>query len=162
MYPGLPCTGFSVGSSVPLTPSTAAGLAKPLSSGSPSLSSSHNSSPVSLELSSESVTSLLQTVTMSSPVASPSTTDLDIQAWLEGHNSLRQQHGAANLTWSDTLASDAQSWADGCVFEHSGGQYGENLFAGAGGTWPVSSAIENWASEEGQSLPCLLSVFILK
>jgi hypothetical protein len=51
----------------------------------------------------------------------------DIQAYLDAHNTLRAKHGAAPLTWSDTLATYAQNWANRCVFEHSAGPYGENL-----------------------------------
>lgn len=37
------------------------------------------------------------------------------------HNFFRSQHGVADLTWSDALASKAQNWANGCKFEHSNG-----------------------------------------
>ncbi|KAL5487923.1 hypothetical protein ACEPAI_6031 [Sanghuangporus weigelae] len=114
------------------------------------------SSTASSEISSETSVSaqpvvLPETATFSSGEASAtgptsSTTDADKQAWLDGHNTLRQQHGASALTWSDTLASAAQSWANGCVFEHSGGQYGENLYAGTGNVGP-SNAVSAWAAE---------------
>jgi hypothetical protein len=48
----------------------------------------------------------------------------DVQAYLNGHNSVRAQHGAVNLVWNNTLAAAAQQWADGCVFAHSQGQLG--------------------------------------
>jgi uncharacterized protein YkwD len=56
------------------------------------------------------------------------TSDSDIQAYLKGHNSIRAQHGAKDLTWSDSLASTAQNWANGCKFQHSGGQFGGKSF----------------------------------
>lgn len=59
-----------------------------------------------------------------------STPSSDIQAYLDAHNTLRAKHGAVALSWSDTLAKAAQTWANNCVFEHSGGKvgpYGENL-----------------------------------
>ena len=59
-----------------------------------------------------------------------STSQSDIQAYLDGHNVIRAKHNAAPLTWSSTLASAAETWAKRCVFEHSGGSlgsYGENL-----------------------------------
>jgi uncharacterized protein YkwD len=60
-----------------------------------------------------------------SPGASAgSTPESDIQAYLSGHNSVRAQHGAAALTWSDDLAGKAQQWANGCKFQHSGGSLG--------------------------------------
>jgi uncharacterized protein YkwD len=43
---------------------------------------------------------------------------------LSAHNSVRAQHGAAALTWNNTLADAAQQWADGCKFVHSGGSLG--------------------------------------
>lgn len=48
----------------------------------------------------------------------------DISQYLSAHNSVRTRHGASDLTWSDTLASVAQQWADGCKFTHSGGSLG--------------------------------------
>ncbi|KAI9498220.1 CAP domain-containing protein, partial [Zychaea mexicana] len=63
---------------------------------------------------------------------------------LELHNSYRAKHSAPALTWSDTLASYAQDWADGCVFEHSQGKYGENLAMGYG-DW--EKAINAWYDE---------------
>ncbi|THU97655.1 PR-1-like protein [Dendrothele bispora CBS 962.96] len=70
--------------------------------------------------------------------------------FLQIHNDLRAQHGADPLTWNDTLADAAQTWADRCVFEHSGGQlgpYGENLAAGAGGGYDLESAMNSWSVE---------------
>jgi hypothetical protein len=46
------------------------------------------------------------------------------------HNSLRAKHGVAPLTWSDSIAAGAQSWANGCVMQHSNSGYGENLAMG--------------------------------
>ncbi len=36
------------------------------------------------------------------------------------------------LVWDANISAVAQSWADGCQFMHSQGQYGENIFARAG------------------------------
>ena len=46
---------------------------------------------------------------------------------LDQHNSYRARHGVPALSWSASVASSAQSWANRCVFEHSRGKYGENL-----------------------------------
>ncbi len=51
------------------------------------------------------------------------------------------------LTWAEPLAQAAQSWADGCKFEHSGGEYGENLYASAGSTPTGPSVVKSWADE---------------
>ncbi|KAG6845977.1 hypothetical protein H0H87_011025 [Tephrocybe sp. NHM501043] len=80
----------------------------------------------------------------------------DVQAYLSGHNTVRAQHGAADLTWSDELASAAQTWANKCVFEHSQGSlgdYGENLAAGTGSSYGISSAIKSWTDEVSQYDP---------
>ncbi|PSR72395.1 hypothetical protein PHLCEN_2v11738 [Hermanssonia centrifuga] len=61
--------------------------------------------------------------------SSDSTSSSDIDQYLTAHNSIRSQHGASPLTWSDDLASKAQQWANGCVFQHSGGTLGP--FGGA-------------------------------
>ena len=64
-----------------------------------------------------------------SPSSSPSASNgsvssADIQTYLQFHNSVRADHGAAPLTWSNDLSSVAQAWADGCKFQHSGGPNG--------------------------------------
>ncbi|OBZ79217.1 Fruiting body protein SC7 [Grifola frondosa] len=52
------------------------------------------------------------------------TSQSDIDQYLSAHNTVRAQHGASALTWGDNLASKAQQWANGCVFQHSGGSLG--------------------------------------
>ncbi|KAG8699844.1 hypothetical protein FRC08_005074 [Ceratobasidium sp. 394] len=84
----------------------------------------------------------------SKPDPAPSTSP-DIAAYLDPHNAARAAHGAAPLTWSDELAAAAQKWANGCVFEHSGGKlgpYGENLAAGSGDYSP-QSGVKAWVDE---------------
>ncbi|KAL1623577.1 hypothetical protein SLS56_008217 [Neofusicoccum ribis] len=74
---------------------------------------------------------------------------------LDVSNTVRQNYNASELAWNDTLADYAQSWSEGCKFEHSanarageqGGPYGENLAA----TYPsASAAITGWANESRQ------------
>jgi pathogenesis-related protein 1 len=50
------------------------------------------------------------------------------------------------LVWDPNLAAVAQAYADNCVFKHSGGPYGENLFASTGGSTP-SDVVGSWVSE---------------
>ncbi|THU94825.1 PR-1-like protein [Dendrothele bispora CBS 962.96] len=81
---------------------------------------------------------------------SGATSDSDIQAYLSAHNSVRAQHGASPLSWSDEAAGKAQQWANNCVFEHSGGKlgaFGENLAAGTGGSYGIAEAIKSWTDE---------------
>ena len=51
------------------------------------------------------------------------------------------------LVWSATLAATAQAWADGCKFEHSGGKYGENLYASAGQAVTPQAVVDSWVGE---------------
>ncbi|CAO3693401.1 unnamed protein product [Rhizopus stolonifer] len=67
-----------------------------------------------------------------------------IKSIVSAHNKVRSKHHSPALKWNKTLASYAQKWSDGCVFEHSGGQYGENLALGYP-SW--ASAIDGWYSE---------------
>ena len=52
------------------------------------------------------------------------TSQADISAYLNAHNTVRAQHGAAALKWNNTLAAAAQKWVNKCVFKHSGGSLG--------------------------------------
>ncbi|KAI5835892.1 PR-1-like protein [Schizophyllum commune Tattone D] len=69
----------------------------------------------------------------------------DVQQWLDLHNAERAKHGADPLTWSDEVAKYAQDYSAKCVWEHSGGQYGENLAAGPGLT--IEGAVNMWNEE---------------
>jgi uncharacterized protein YkwD len=70
------------------------------------------------------------------------------------HNRVRKNHGAPPLTWSPTVATSAQHWADnlrskGCILQHSGSaKYGENLAAGTSSMMTPEHAVEMWAEEE--------------
>ncbi|EKM60983.1 uncharacterized protein PHACADRAFT_247249 [Phanerochaete carnosa HHB-10118-sp] len=80
----------------------------------------------------------------------------DIEQYLNAHNTVRAQHGAVPLTWSNELASKAQQWANGCVFQHSGGTlgpFGENLAAGTGSSYDIATAVGSWTSEVSQYDP---------
>lgn len=55
---------------------------------------------------------------------------------MEAHNKARASHHAPALVWSNDLAAKALTWADHCVWKHSGGSlyppsyvYGENLYS---------------------------------
>lgn len=82
--------------------------------------------------------------------SSGATSQSDIDQYLSAHNTIRAQHGASALTWSDNLAAKAQQWANNCVFQHSGGTlgaFGENLAAGTGGSYNIASAVKSWTDE---------------
>ncbi|TDL28682.1 PR-1-like protein [Rickenella mellea] len=84
------------------------------------------------------------------------TSDSDINAYLTAHNTIRAQHGASPLTWSNNAAAKAQQWANGCVFKHSGGTlgpFGENLAAGTGSAYGIAAAVKSWTDEVSQYDP---------
>jgi pathogenesis-related protein 1 len=51
------------------------------------------------------------------------------------------------LSWSDKLTQVAQAWADKCQYKHSGGDYGENIFANTGPTATPEVVLASWADE---------------
>jgi hypothetical protein len=74
------------------------------------------------------------------------------------HNAIRckvqRPNGGAlpPLAWSNALAAVAQGYAEqlaanGCAFQHSKTDYGENLFGGSGTNTPTA-VVAKWASEE--------------
>jgi hypothetical protein len=50
------------------------------------------------------------------------------------------------LAWSGEVAAVAQAYAENCMFAHSGGQYGENIYAGTAQATP-DAVVTSWASE---------------
>lgn len=69
--------------------------------------------------------------------------------WLAAHNYFRCLHDVPLLEWSTQVASNAQTWADNCDFEHSDSydntpSSGENL---AQGYSSLESATEAWYDE---------------
>lgn len=50
------------------------------------------------------------------------------------------------LVWDPSLYAVAQAYADNCVFQHSGGPYGENLYASTGSSTPAD-VVGSWVSE---------------
>ncbi|KAI8094878.1 CAP domain-containing protein [Gilbertella persicaria] len=67
-----------------------------------------------------------------------------IQGILRIHNKHRSKHHAPALKWDKSLAAYAQKWSNRCVFEHSHGDYGENLALGFN-SW--SDVIDAWYEE---------------
>jgi uncharacterized protein YkwD len=74
------------------------------------------------------------------------------KAMVELHNLARGKHCAKTLSWSPKLAQAAQTWANklkanNCAFEHSGGNYGENLAAGTTGYMGPEEVVKMWYEE---------------
>ncbi|KAL6211908.1 hypothetical protein ACLB2K_017131 [Fragaria x ananassa] len=73
------------------------------------------------------------------------------QGFIDEHNIARAEVGVGPITWNDTIASYAQSYADSkietCEMEHSGGPYGENLAEGYG-EMTGAQAVKFWVTEK--------------
>jgi pathogenesis-related protein 1 len=82
----------------------------------------------------------------------------EIREIITRHNEARRAVGTPPLTWSPTLANFAQAWADEIArtgkVEHRPYEegatvfYGENLAVGFGPGYGVTTAVEQWRSEE--------------
>lgn len=76
------------------------------------------------------------------------------EAILNAHNQYRAEVDVSPLAWSETLASDAQEWADylaslgGEDLQHAEntGQ-GENLWMGTAGFYSYTDMVESWGEE---------------
>ncbi|KZT74693.1 PR-1-like protein [Daedalea quercina L-15889] len=134
-------------------PGTTSAEPAPTTSGTPTSTTSQALPPPTSSLTSEAAPT---SSASSSSGSSGSTSQSDIDEYLNDHNTARAQYGAAPLTWNDTLAAAAQQWANGCVFQHSGGTlgpYGENLAAGTGDEYGIDQAIQSWTNESSQYNP---------
>lgn len=77
------------------------------------------------------------------------------QAALDAHNSARNDVGVTPLVWDDSLASEAQEWADHLVdlgqLEHSGTDgEGENLYMQSGTDSAWVNAVDAWVDEKSK------------
>ncbi|TVU40949.1 hypothetical protein EJB05_14435, partial [Eragrostis curvula] len=86
-------------------------------------------------------------------LAAPCSAQNSQQDYLDPHNAARSDVGVGPVSWDDTVAAYAQSYAaqrqGDCKLQHSGGPYGENLFWGsAGGDWSAADAVGTWAGEK--------------
>lgn len=83
----------------------------------------------------------------------PSGEPAGMEGMTEAHNQVRRNVSPAaatpipDLVWDPAIAAVAQAYAEGCVFEHSGGDYGENLFANYGSNASPADVVNSWASE---------------
>ncbi|CAM0143082.1 hypothetical protein VKS41_006158 [Umbelopsis sp. WA50703] len=85
-----------------------------------------------------------KTLTKKASTGASGVSSSDEQAILDAHNAYRKLHSAPALKWNPTLAKYAQNWSNGCVFKHSGGQYGENLGEGYS-SW--KAVVDAWYDE---------------
>ncbi|EFN58793.1 hypothetical protein CHLNCDRAFT_140572 [Chlorella variabilis] len=78
------------------------------------------------------------------------TVNNDAQKALDAMNAARTRRGTAPLSWTASLAQGAQSWAQGCVFQHSNSGLGENLYRSSAPA-TCSDAVNMWLAEERYS-----------
>ena len=98
------------------------------------------------------LTTVAQTITITQAPTIPSdeptlaTPPILVAAVLDRSNAYRAAHNASALSWNKTLARYAHDFLgrSGCVFEHSGGPYGENLALGCG---DAASCVSAWGDE---------------
>ncbi|MGF1460450.1 MAG: S-layer homology domain-containing protein [Leptolyngbyaceae cyanobacterium] len=97
------------------------------------------------------------TAQASLPEATSTLSQVEVVALLEAHNRYRAEVGVAPLTWSTQLATSAQTWANGLVFEHSEAgatrltNTGENLAVDIGDTSPLAVMVDRWAREKNNN-----------
>ncbi|KAJ3762743.1 CAP domain-containing protein [Lentinula raphanica] len=97
-----------------------------------------------------STTSTTPTSSTPSSRASTDPSQTFIQATLDSHNTARAEYGASPLVWNSSLYPATQQWANACVFQHSGGNYGENLAAEAPQGITVQEGVNLWMDEASQ------------
>ncbi|KAH9510261.1 hypothetical protein Btru_042610 [Bulinus truncatus] len=73
-------------------------------------------------------------------------------AFLKGHNDARDKLGIPPLVWDEKLSSFAAKAGTACQFQHSGGPYGENVYASYPDTNKYEEvarkAVSNWVNEK--------------
>lgn len=114
------------------------------------------SAPVTVEVTTSAPAATSASAATSAPASdSPSSSGLDAdqKAALDAHNAARSEVGQTALTWDDSLAKDAQEWADhlvsvGSLTHSQGSGQGENLYMQSGGSSPFASAAKMWIAEK--------------
>lgn len=73
---------------------------------------------------------------------------------LNAHNKYRQEVKVPPLTWSNTLANNAQQWANNLASRGGNLQHsqntgeGENLWGGTAGAYSYTQMVDSWGSEK--------------
>lgn len=101
-----------------------------------------------------------------SPTTKPANNKKRFAGTLVAHNKVRTAHRLSKLTWSDSLASYAQEWANhlastnNCKMRHrpTGSPYGENLWWASPRSWSnglrelqdidIHRVVKDWADEK--------------
>ncbi|KAJ4496990.1 CAP domain-containing protein [Lentinula lateritia] len=143
----------SIGRTNPIQTSTELSGSSRASSNLTNLSASRSSSVQTstrlVSSSSSASTSSLTSPSLTASATSGATVEF-IQSTLKSHNTARAQYGASSLTSNSNLYLATQQWANACVFQHSGGNYGENLAAAAPQGISVQQGVNMWMAEASQ------------
>ncbi|KAH9500004.1 hypothetical protein Btru_076142 [Bulinus truncatus] len=73
-----------------------------------------------------------------------------IDAFLQAHNDARADVSLPPLVWDETLSDFSADWSSNCVFKHSDGDYGENIYSSSpklDNVLVARSAVKSWNSE---------------
>ncbi|KAF9441866.1 PR-1-like protein [Macrolepiota fuliginosa MF-IS2] len=82
--------------------------------------------------------------------ATPTKRDQFSDQALSSHNSARAHYGAQPLKYDNNLAAGAASYAGQCHWGHSGGNFGENLYATSGSGGNIQGAVNSWVGESSK------------
>ncbi|CAL1546377.1 unnamed protein product, partial [Lymnaea stagnalis] len=87
-----------------------------------------------------------------SAVAPVTLTTRDKLAFLNAHNTARKQVNVPDLAWNITLERFSRQYISSCVYKHSGGPYGENLYVSSptdvNNTRVAEASVAGWNSEK--------------
>ncbi len=83
--------------------------------------------------------------------------NLGINQLLQAHNEYRSDVGVSPLTWSQTLANSAQNWSNHLAnvgrLEHSGSEFGENIWMGTSEFYSFPEMVDSWGEEKEYFIP---------
>ncbi|KMZ73294.1 Cysteine-rich secretory protein [Zostera marina] len=87
-----------------------------------------------------------------SPQPPPEDDLLEIQNYLNSHNTAREEVGVGPMEWNNTIYTYAQDYANqrksDCLLQHSNTSYGENIFWGNGKEYTAVDAVKVWVDEK--------------
>ncbi|KAE8267667.1 hypothetical protein A4X09_0g4679 [Tilletia walkeri] len=136
---------------VPVVKTNVVTITRPFSSTVSRTTSTSRSTTISTTTTPRATTtsSVSRTTTSVIPTATPTVSALKAAEldMLNRHNMYRARHGAPALTWDNNLAAFAATWANKCIWAHSGGPYGENGASSVGMDMTMADSVAMWYGE---------------